>query len=131
MDISSLIDVCFLLLIYFLVTSTLVKKEQDLNWSFPSENGVFTAPSAPPLFLELRENGDLAINPELENELIPMLETDHKIPQLAERLKLGLAAQSGDFQVVLKVDDEVAYQRFVDVLNCVSGAKVTNLRLRE
>ena len=31
LDISSLIDVCFLLLIYFIVTSTITPREQDLG----------------------------------------------------------------------------------------------------
>ena len=38
LDISSLIDVCFLLLIYFLVTSTITPREQDLGMSLPAAN---------------------------------------------------------------------------------------------
>lgn len=130
-DVSSLIDVCFLLLIYFLVTSTLVKKEQDLNWSFPSDEGVAAEAFAPPLLLDLHKNGDLVINAEQENEVIGTQKSAHEIPQLVERLKLGVAAQGPDFRVVLTVDDEVDYQRFVDVLNCVSGAGVRNMSLRD
>ena len=36
LDISSLIDVCFLLLIYFLVTSTITPRETDLGMALPS-----------------------------------------------------------------------------------------------
>ena len=36
LDISSLIDVCFLLLIYFLVTTTIQPREQDLRMSLPA-----------------------------------------------------------------------------------------------
>ena len=36
LDISSLIDVSFLLLIYFIVTSTLQKRETDLGITLPS-----------------------------------------------------------------------------------------------
>ena len=35
LDISSLIDVCFLLLIYFLVTTQIIKKEQELSTALP------------------------------------------------------------------------------------------------
>ena len=38
LDISSLIDVCFLLLIYFLVTSTITPRETDLGMSLPAAN---------------------------------------------------------------------------------------------
>ena len=37
LDISSLIDVSFLLLIYFLITSTLQKKEADLGLTLPTQ----------------------------------------------------------------------------------------------
>ncbi|QQL43946.1 biopolymer transporter ExbD [Sulfuriroseicoccus oceanibius] len=39
LDISSLIDVSFLLLIYFLVTTTLKPKEVDLGFRLPGEGG--------------------------------------------------------------------------------------------
>ncbi len=38
LDISSLIDVCFLLLIYFIVTSTMQPREQDLPMTLPTIN---------------------------------------------------------------------------------------------
>ena len=39
LDISSLIDVCFLLLIYFLVTSTIKPRESDLGLQLPGFDG--------------------------------------------------------------------------------------------
>ena len=38
LDISSLIDVCFLLLIYFIVTSSVTIRESDLAMSLPAAN---------------------------------------------------------------------------------------------
>lgn len=38
LDVSSLIDVCFLLLIYFLVTSTILPPESDLGMKPPAQD---------------------------------------------------------------------------------------------
>ena len=61
LDISSLIDVCFLLLIYFLVTTTIVKKEQDIDMTLPSVAPSDTPPDIRPFFIKLEANGFISI----------------------------------------------------------------------
>ncbi|MBG7607508.1 MAG: biopolymer transporter ExbD [Verrucomicrobia bacterium] len=47
LDISSLIDVCFLLLIYFLVTCTIQPREQDLLMALPTPGSSPVSPAIP------------------------------------------------------------------------------------
>ena len=61
LDISSLIDVCFLLLIYFIVTTTIQKKEQDLNMGLPSSVPSDTPPEIRPLYIKIEANGYIYI----------------------------------------------------------------------
>ncbi|MFT6596748.1 MAG: biopolymer transport protein ExbD, partial [Akkermansiaceae bacterium] len=49
LNISSLIDVCFLLLIYFIVTTQIVRKEQELSTSLPSVAPSETPPELAPM----------------------------------------------------------------------------------
>jgi biopolymer transport protein ExbD len=53
LDISSLIDVCFLLLIYFLVTSTITPRESDLGMALPAANPSTEQPEIEPLFIRI------------------------------------------------------------------------------
>ncbi len=57
LDISSLIDVCFLLLVYFLVTSTIQPRETDLQLQLPANRGDEIQPLIVPLFIRV-EAGD-------------------------------------------------------------------------
>jgi len=58
-DISSMIDVCFLLLIYFMVTSKIAEPESDLKINLPGENPS-TAPSEiEPLYFKVSSNGEI------------------------------------------------------------------------
>jgi biopolymer transport protein ExbD len=57
LDISSLIDVCFLLLIYFLVTSTIAPRETDLAMSLPAANPGSEQPKIEPMFIRVDAAG--------------------------------------------------------------------------
>ena len=63
LQIAPLIDVVFLLLIYFMVTASLIKKEADLSFMLPV-NLPTTEPVDLPLevLIEVTELGDIVIN---------------------------------------------------------------------
>jgi len=124
LDMSSLIDVSFLLLIYFLVTSTLDPKEADLGMTMP------TSQSAEPseveidqMTIEVNSSGHIVLNDEV-------LDTDtdsRDVPLLLDRLKLyvqSAALTQSDPLVIIKADDAARGQRFVDVLNALADQEV-------
>lgn len=58
LDISSLIDVCFLLLIYFIVTSTITPREQDLGMALPANSPPSSEqPKIDPMFIKVNASG--------------------------------------------------------------------------
>lgn len=63
LDISSLIDVSFLLLIYFLVTSTLEPRESDLSMELPTDTGKASNIKIDPLKVRVTVLGDLYCRP--------------------------------------------------------------------
>ena len=86
LDMSSLIDVSFLLLIYFLVTSTLDPKEADLGMTMPTSTGQGSDVEIDQMTVEVKRQGHIVLNDEV-------LDTDaanRDVPQLLDRLKTCL-----------------------------------------
>jgi biopolymer transport protein ExbD len=129
LDISSLIDVCFLLLIYFLVTSTIAPRETDLLLSLPNE---ISAPSSPipPLFIRVDEQGAVFIGKGINERPMDTDPSSRDIPLLASYLDLYQAAakSTGEKPLVqVWVDPEVRQQRVMDVLNALAAAKIADV----
>ncbi|MEM1444241.1 MAG: biopolymer transporter ExbD, partial [Verrucomicrobiota bacterium] len=85
LDMSSLIDVSFLLLIYFLVTSTLDPKEADLGMTMPTNQSTQTATEVDidQMTVEVNSSGHIVLNEEV-------LDTDpekREVPLLLDRLR--------------------------------------------
>jgi biopolymer transport protein ExbD len=124
LDMSSLIDVSFLLLIYFHVTSTLDPKEADLGMTMPTNTS--SSPSEveiDQMTVEVNSSGHIVLNEEV-------LDTDidnHEVPLLLDRLRTyAESARLTDSQpmVIIAADDASKGQRFVDVLNALSDKQV-------
>ena len=131
LDISSLIDVCFLLLIYFLVTTTIQPREQDLKMTLPApfEGDPITLE---PMLIEVRQGGEVVVNPGDAAELYESDVDSRLLPQLKSRLGMFAGmGPSGAPKVMLRVHDEVNQQRYIDVINCLAGAGIQDIALLE
>ncbi len=130
-DISSLIDVCFLLLIYFLVTSTIVKKEQDLDMQLPSTAPSETPPEIRPLLIKLDAQGFIYLSSDgAPEELVESDVESRELPNLSKRLKTYRSAalnSSSEPLVQVYVESEARQQRVIDVLNALAGAKINKV----
>ncbi|MFT6862056.1 MAG: biopolymer transport protein ExbD [Akkermansiaceae bacterium] len=131
LDISSLIDVCFLLLIYFLVTTQIVKKEQELSTALPAVAPSETPPDLAPMLILLEANGSVSIKN--ESGVIELIESNadvRKLSNLSQRLELHKSAADVASQkalVQIRVDGDAVQQRVTDVLNALAGAKITEI----
>jgi biopolymer transport protein ExbD len=129
MNISPLIDVAFLLLIYFLVTTTLMKQEADLSMVLPGVSQVQSDPvPVDQMMIEIDATGVILVNREpVDSDL-----TDHHAPNLTDRLTRYSAAAKiaqSEALVVIKCDDQVPEQRFIDVLNACAKADIKNVSI--
>ena len=130
LDISSLIDVCFLLLIYFLVTTTIQPREQDLNMQLPAAAPSDTPPSLAPMFIKVDKTGSVAINSGPSQETLDSDVNVRQLPLLKERLdQYAAAARAGADQPIVQIwaDPEALQQRIVDVLNCLASAEIKSV----
>jgi biopolymer transport protein ExbD len=129
LDISSLIDVCFLLLIYFLVTTTIQPREQDLNMTLPVPS-TDSPISIPPLYIELKQGGEVVVNPGDAAELYENDVHSRSLPLLKQRLEMISAIHSVDVpRVLIRVHDEVRQQRYIDVINCLADSGIHDIAL--
>lgn len=131
MDISSLIDVCFLLLIYFLVTTQIVRKEQELSTALPAVAPSDTPPELAPMLIILEANGNISIKDESGSvELVESGSDTRELPNLSKRLSIHKGAadiSSSKALVQIKVDGDAMQQRVTDILNALAGAKITDI----
>lgn len=130
LDISSMIDVCFLLLIYFLVTTTIQPREQDLKMSLPAAAPSDSVPELAPMFIKVDKSGSIYVNTGPEQEALDSDADIRKLPLLKERLdSYAQAALAGGKQPMVQIwaDGEAAQQRIVDVINCLASANVKSV----
>ncbi|TAE78159.1 MAG: biopolymer transporter ExbD [Verrucomicrobia bacterium] len=130
LDISSLIDCTFLLLIYFLVTTTIQKREQDLDMTLPAAAPSQSQPDIDPKFIKVDSNGAISVGAGASQ--IPM-DTDPGVRDLplltADLQSYASAAKSADSKplVQLYVDGAANQQRVIDVLNALAGVGISNV----
>ena len=131
LNISSLIDICFLLLIYFLVTTTIKKKEQDLQLALPSSVPSTEQPDIPPMFIKIDRQGQIYVNAgPAEERLDPPLDVEigeRRVPMLNQRLETYVQAAEATKStplVQLYVEGEAKHQRVVDVLNALAKNQI-------
>lgn len=129
LDMSSLIDVSFLLLIYFLVTSTLDPKEADLGLKLPTTESTASNPvEIDQMTIEVNSEGHIVV----DSEVLDTDQDDRKVPLLSA--KIGEYAQAAELTnsqpiVVVSADDAAKGQRFVDVLNALAAAGIENVTI--
>jgi biopolymer transport protein ExbD len=125
LQITPLIDVVFLLLIYFMVTAALIKKEADLSFLLPAKvetNEIVTLPIE--VIIEVNELGDVLMEGMQFGEDSSNL--NHLIVELAS-LKEAADASGSEFIVNILPDDRALHGRIVQVMDACAAAKVKNM----
>ena len=128
-DISPMIDVAFLLLIYFLVSTTLQKQEADLSMTIP---GIASEDSRKvkikQTLIKIDPGGVIFVN----DEVADSDPTVRAVPLLTDRLKryaASTALAQMEPQIIIDCHDDSKGQRFVDVLNACAKADIKNISL--
>ena len=122
LDVSSMIDVSFLLLIFFIVTSTLVKRENDLGLQLPYD--VSGNDPQVPLAVNIAGDGRISIG---GHELAGP--SDGSMPSQLEGVRRELVEHRersfylGEApHVNVRASGDASSQRFIDVINALAFA---------
>lgn len=128
-DVSSLVDVSFLLLIFFLVTSTILKRENDLPLTLPSPGHASSIPALP-LWIDIAADGSVSLGRDEGALQVADPTSGSSLEELTVHLKIARdAARPEALPVVMRVADHAAQQRFIDVLNCLAGVGIGNVTM--
>jgi len=126
LDISSLIDMVFLLLIYFMVTASLVKSEGDLGIKLPGVVQQAVSVDMPDeQIIEVRETGRVFLNGREFGSV-----DSQEFPNLAhtlERYRLASGAAKNEALITVWAEDDAKHQRVIDVMNACAAAGIENV----
>ncbi len=125
LEITPLIDVVFLLLIYFMVTASLIKKEADLSFMLPAKVEVSEPLELPiEVLIEVTELGDIMIEGMIFGK--DEIKLDDLIGQL---LSLKEAADSSGSELIVNIlpADKALHGRIIRVMDACAAADVKNM----
>ena len=114
LDLTPVIDVVFILLIFFIVTSVFKKEELALMLDLPTSNAKEMEIQKEQVFIELRQD-KLAIKG-----------IEVSFESLEGNLK---AIKDKEKPVIVRIDKKVEYQRVVKVLDLLQKYNLSNLAL--
>jgi biopolymer transport protein ExbD len=125
-QIAPMIDVVFVIMLFFMVMAGAVKEEKEINTELPG-----TAETSGPtdfvdeVVINISDAGEVTLNDEPMDSA-----TSRDMPQL--RATLMRAKQSSDaaksqLMITIVSDPEARYSRAVDVLDALAAAQITNV----
>ena len=124
--IAPLIDAVFLLLIYFMVTSSLEKQEADISFELPG-----TVEQQEPLELpdeqviEIRENGQIVVNEYSYDS--PQSNRLIQLQAMLTRLQESSLANKTMTQVTIAPDPKTRHARIIMVMDAIAAAGITGV----
>ncbi len=128
-QIAPMLDVVFVILLYFMVLAGTIKVEYEIKTTLPGSAEVATAPSddLPPdeVVISISEEGEVALNDDpIGNP------GDTKMDSLyTEMRNLAQTANESKTKIIVTVaaEETVKYERIMNVLDVLAKAKVTNV----
>lgn len=125
-NVASLIDMVFLLLVYFMSAATLIRPEADLGIRLPGMLAqAQSVDMADEQTIEVRATGEVVLNGR-EYDSVEQQDLPELVATLT-RYRQASAAAKSDALVTLWADDESRHQRIVDVMNACAEAGITNV----
>ena len=120
LQIAPMLDVMFVLLMFFMVMAGQQVKEAELGVSVPG-SGQPSTTAKTPVTIRIAPDGVVTLNDTPVDS-----RDDREMPRLRARLK-NLIEALAEQSVIIRPNDRAPYQRVVDVLNACGAERVKNL----
>jgi biopolymer transport protein ExbD len=123
-SLDSMLDIVFLLLIYFMVTAAFVKEEADISMSLPSrveQDEPLDMPEEQ--VLDIMADGSVWLNGQLFDDAMSA-----NLPELTRtlsRFRVAAADAGVPAFIVVQAEDNARHQRIIDVLNACAVAEIS------
>ena len=126
LDVAPLIDLVFLLLVFFMVSCSLVKSEGDLGLQLPGMVAQAESVDMPDeQIIEIKANGRVYLN---SREYDSFASTE--LPTLTDtlrRYKAACDAAKTKALITISASDDTKQQRVIDVMNACAAAHIKNI----
>ena len=120
---APMIDIVFLLLIYFMVTTMILKVEADLGMTLPGRVQQTTPLKMPDeQIIEVRGDGRVLLNGTMYDE-----GGDRNMPELTQtlnRFREASTLTATPAMITIQADDKAIHQRVIDVMNACAAADI-------
>ena len=113
-DLTPLIDVVFILLIFFIVSSVIKKDELALNLALPSSSTKIKVSNAKEFNIELKNN-TIALN----GIKISLKKLDKELENIKNKNK----------SIYLRIDKKTPYEKLVNILDSLQKNELNNISL--
>lgn len=126
LQIAPLIDVVFLLLIYFMVSAQLKRTEADLDLALPGAVSVSTQMEIPDeQIIEVLASGEIVLNNKVfaSPDKADLADLEYTLLRYAQAAKISKTKAV----ITIAADDDAVHERVIDVLNACAGAGIKNV----
>jgi biopolymer transport protein ExbD len=122
-QIAPMVDVVFVLLLFFMASAGSQVVERELNISLPSgRGGQATGPPPTPMIISISADGIVSMN----NKVFDT-PASKEMPELRARLRENIERFGDKNPVIIQPDNSARQDRIIDVLNSAAAAGVKNL----
>lgn len=123
-QIAPMVDVVFVLLLFFMASAGSQVIEKELNISLPSGRSASSAGAVPstPIIIDILPDGKIQMN----NKVYDTADSK-ELPELRAWLKETITKFGDKDPVILRPNSQTKHERVMDVLNAASACGVTKL----
>jgi biopolymer transport protein ExbD len=123
-QIAPMVDVVFVLLLFFMASAGSQVVEKELNINLPSGRSASATPGTPstPIIIDIFPDGRVQLN----NKVYDTPQSK-ELPQLRAWLKETIEKFGDKDPVIIRPEPETKHERIMDVLNAAAAAGVRNL----
>ena len=126
LQIAPLIDVVFLLLIYFMVSARLKRPEADISLALPGSVSSSVELNIPnEQIIDVLADGKIILNNYVfyKNDKSDLVELEN----ILRRYKIASAQSKSEAMITISAHEDSTHERMIDVLNICASAGIENI----
>jgi len=121
-QIAPMVDVVFVLLLFFMASAGAQVVEKRLSINLPSGSSSSSAVATTPIVIDISPDGQVTMNNQVYGNA-----TDKDLKQLKEWLLSIFGEGNAKDPVIIRPANDAKQERVIDVLNACAAGKVKNL----
>ncbi len=121
-QIAPMVDVVFVLMLFFMASAGSQIVEKELNVNLPSGQGSNSGSPVTPIIIDIGPDGAVSVNS--ENYGLP---NEKELQRLKEFLKNAVETLGDKDPVIIRPNPDTKHGRIIDVLNAAAYARIKNL----